>query len=426
MRSPSCLRVGALLARRTEGLSESERLVIEDHVAGCSDCRDEARWLAGIVTLARDTGASVGPSTLDRMLRRAVETAGATAEPATPAPRARRRVALGLALAGAAAAALLWIVSYPDERTGTAASEAARGVDRIEAGRLHAGGETFSPGGAVPDGRRLVATAGTRLALAHALVTTDDAEIVWHAGRARLALIAGRVRVSVDPARQRAFAVETPAFSAEVVGTEFEVDLRGVRVASGVVRVVAADGAVLVAALAAGQSWSLGSGPAPDVDTSPPPREPPPGYESAPADPPPASHRAPAAPSRPAPSADEWLGRARAHLAARRIHEARRAVTAALDARPAPRAEAEARTLLAECAQAEGSHAEAARLYRVVAERHRDLPAGENALFAAARAEARAGQASEARALYRTYLERYPAGRFAGEVEKRLRKPDAP
>lgn len=442
MRGPGCARVGSLLARRTAGLSESERLVIEDHLAGCAHCRDEARWLGGIVALTRGATGSVGSSARDRLLRQAIDAAGTTVEPEVPRPRSRRRAAIGLALAAGAALLLLalrpWLASSPAPDTARLAPATA--TDRIETGRLHAGEDALAPGDAVPHGRPMVAMAGTRMRLAHARVTTDDAELVWHAEHDRLFLTRGGVRVSVDATKGRAFAVDTPRFSVEVVGTAFEVHGRGVRVWSGVVRVVAPDGAVLARALGAGESWSLPAGSA-APSTGPAPTAPAPenqtteqaaeqaarqgqatkqaAGQAAGREPTPAAAAA-------ARSADEWLASARAHLAGRRLSKARQAVAAALDTRPARRDEAEARTLLAECAQAEGDHAEAARLYRMVAERYADLPAGENALFAAARAEARAGRAAEAHALHRTYLERYPAGRFAAEVDKQLQRSGTP
>jgi TolA-binding protein len=60
------------------------------------------------------------------------------------------------------------------------------------------------------------------------------------------------------------------------------------------------------------------------------------------------------------------------------------------------------------------------RLYLEVAEQYRKLRAGENALFAAARLEARSNADGKARKLLQKYLDRYPDGRFVDEATQRL------
>jgi TolA-binding protein len=108
------------------------------------------------------------------------------------------------------------------------------------------------------------------------------------------------------------------------------------------------------------------------------------------------------------------------------VAEARSLVTRALATRLPPALDAEGRTLLAECALVSGDPKEAARRYAEVARAHGSLPAGENALFAAARAAHTSGQTAEARRLFEQYVARYPNGQFVSEANRRLGQLPAP
>jgi hypothetical protein len=120
----------------------------------------------------------------------------------------------------------------------------------------------------------------------------------------------------------------------------------------------------------------------------------------------------------------DHLTRARLALAERKVEEARREVDLALNV-PLSRADdAEARTLLAECAIADGDRETGGRLLREVASEFTDLIAGENALFAAARLASDGADRVSARRLFQQYLDRYPHGRFESEVRWRLRSLD--
>ncbi len=69
--------------------------------------------------------------------------------------------------------------------------------------------------------------------------------------------------------------------------------------------------------------------------------------------------------------------------------------------------------------------ASALKQYEVLSKRFRDLPAGENAAFAAAQLAPRVAPARE-KSLLETYLAHHPRGRFADEAAARLRTLSAP
>jgi outer membrane protein assembly factor BamD (BamD/ComL family) len=83
---------------------------------------------------------------------------------------------------------------------------------------------------------------------------------------------------------------------------------------------------------------------------------------------------------------------------------------------------AEALSLRAECALVAGDLASAAAGYRLVAQRFAAQPAGENALFAAARIDADRLSGARAQTGLMRYLARYPRGRFVKEATTRLRE----
>jgi outer membrane protein assembly factor BamD (BamD/ComL family) len=69
----------------------------------------------------------------------------------------------------------------------------------------------------------------------------------------------------------------------------------------------------------------------------------------------------------------------------------------------------------------QGDLAAAAAIYRTVAQQYKELPAAENALFAAARIENTRGDRTTAIALLERYVRDYPNGRFRKEVVSRLK-----
>jgi outer membrane protein assembly factor BamD (BamD/ComL family) len=114
------------------------------------------------------------------------------------------------------------------------------------------------------------------------------------------------------------------------------------------------------------------------------------------------------------------IERARGQLSSRQISNARASIDAALALSPEPRLRAEALTLRAECALVDGDQGAAVEAYLRVARTFAALPAGENALYAAARLEADRQRSAAAAQLLERYLERYPQGRFEREARTRL------
>jgi ferric-dicitrate binding protein FerR (iron transport regulator) len=420
----SCLQTAALLQGRAAGLSEGDRLRLEEHLEGCATCRADAAALDALTALARGAERI---ALSDRAVSRAIASAlrggdEATRRPA-PAPGSRRVWVLASVGAVAVAAAMLFWTWRPGAdhgippRTGSAgidtpgqdpgaataaptpsspahAAPAPAAVARVARGRVtHAGG-VLEAGAALPADVRLDAAADAELEVAHARVTVPaGAAVSWSAGAGDpgVTLHAGHVIAAVDPAPHAPFHVRTADFRVEVVGTRFEVRPHSVRVHEGVVRVRAPGGAVLVEALGPGGSWQLD------------------GAQTA-------SAPAPAAAGAPAPDAGKLLAGARRALADGQVAEARKLLARVDAAKPTRAERAEADTLGAEAALVAGDPASAAQQFARVARRYHDLPAGESALYAEANAWSRAGRGKEARAAARRYLERYPDGRFVDEA----------
>ena len=266
----------------------------------------------------------------------------------------------------------------------------ASGTDRVLQGRVDVDGIELESKLALTAAQQVSSAQGATLALGHATAQLRPASRVrWDAEQEQLALIAGSVEVSVDPGPKRRFSVTTGRFTALVLGTVFEVSLDRVRVREGRVRVIDRSGgelAVLNANRRAVFELRSSSGP----------------------------------PSSAADPAD-LLERARQQISERQLPEARRSLSRVLSLAISREQRAEARTLQAECALVAGEYAAARDQYLSVAGDFPTLPAGQTALFAAARSEAEHGQPARANELFQRYLARYPKGRFAREAVTRLR-----
>lgn len=386
----ACTTACALWAdRRARDLSEVERLALEEHLAACARCDADARAVDRLLaaTGARDPD-GLSPRARDRALRGAL----AAAPVATAVPRRRGRTAT-IAVAAAAAAAVGLAIRAGDTRMPPPARPApATAPAPAAAADLPAAG---------------VWTAGTARvkALAPSAVAWRESDRTIELRRGAIAVDTG---ASASPLR-----VETQTFAVRVLAGRFEITPTRVHVWSGTVEIRPRNGRP-PAVVAAGGSWDLQRVTAPalaDASTAPT-------VAAAPD----AARRAAAMPER-ASRGDvaALLARARTRLAAGDVDGARRAIERALAARPHRAAAAEARSLLADAALVAGDARAAVDLYLRVAREYPDLPAADNAAFAAARAAARAGDTDRARRLLRAYLDRFPAGRFADDARARLR-----
>ncbi len=420
----SCRSIRPWLHAERGALGEADRLVLEEHLQTCARCRADREHLA----LVRRIGAavpagSIGPRGHGRAIARAL-----MAGPRDPA-RARRGVRWGvLAIAATAAATTAVAASFvirsggldtsvpaapsehlsvpvpapiperapapafvrapapapaPEPRQPPRIPPAAPDVALAE-GALLREGMALTSGAELPADVPLRAAARARVrAYGVSVVIAANSRIRWVRAERAILLEAGSVTVEGGPAR-----IATDRFRVDASGA-VAITPRTVLVRRGSAAVTAAGGRVLAAHLGVGASWSLPEPPAPAAR----------------------------------PSAGRLLAHARAAFARGDHAGAERAADAALDAGPSRAQAAEARTLLAECAHATGRLDDALRRYEAIADRFGDLPAGETALFAAARLEARRGRAAAARALFERYLDRYPSGRFAGDARRHTRAP---
>jgi hypothetical protein len=433
MKSIGCGRAGAFLAARTAGLSANEQELLRAHLETCGDCREQARLLDEIV-LAVGAVPSRTSASRERILDRALRQG--LAEASQPSPLRRRWApALGaLALGALAATAVVLIVGRGPGQPQPIAQP------RVQ--------PKVIPPAVVP--HELIA--GAEVTLAHARVRAlRPAKISWNENDTTVKLDSGVIELDVDPALHRRFRVVTASFTVEVLGTRFLVDAIHVEVSRGAVRVLAPDGRVLAARLQMGEIWPAPKA-APAVAKPALVLTPPTQGKAAPAVAPPSPRPESLVPlavattlprerpargdNRPAlvePSrmperqvpeplpvdVAERLAHARRDLANGQVASAQEQATSILAGALNRRQEAEARTLLAECAQAQGRIDQAVAAYAAVAERFGDLPAGETALFTAARTLADAARPAAVSWLHR-YLDRYPNGRFTVEAKERL------
>ncbi len=355
--------------------------------------------LMRLAELARDQPA------LPRAAReRAIQAALAAAVPTeadqpapmpSSAPERRRSPLRALAFGGVAMAAAAAIVVMMLSR---------KGGDEVGAARDQ------RPGSTLQLGRASVTVSGTQPA--------RIAEREKHDG---IMLSQGAVKVDLPADAAHPYRIRTSHFAVVATGARVEVTQDGIRVTRGSVRVESLQSVILAPSVEAGQSWSVEGGlvdivtdeqpakAAPTGDTAAAAKAPDEGAEETVEDAP--------APAAQQPSATHELASARRALALGKVDRARAAIARALKAHPHRSQRAEAETLRAECAMVAGDVAEALSGYEAVATVYHDTPAGENALFAAARLAARSGKRDLARTLLDQYSKTYPEGRFAHEVD---------
>jgi hypothetical protein len=290
-------------------------------------------------------------------------------------------------------------------------------VARVLAGRVVSDTQAslaLEAGAEVPADLGVFALADSELALGHAqIVVPAQTRLRWRPATRTVELTGGALLATIDPEVNEPFAVSTAHFRVEVVGTRFEVTPTSVKVYEGTVRVRGPGGKVLVDALGPGGRWQL----EPTIAANAPPVE-------------------AGGAGRPGRGADERAGRpdsdardpgallaaARSAIADGRLDVATTLIERATRQKPTRAQRAEAESLLAERELVAGRTVDAARRFEKVADAWRDLPAGESALYAAARAWARAGKIhrAAAKAAAQRYLGRYPDGRFATEARALL------
>ncbi len=416
-----CKRAIVLLLGRASGLSDAERLRLEQHLDGCERCRREALELDRLVQPALG---SALPALSQRARHRIVAGAlSALDSPRAPAPvaaRPRRQlwVPMGLA-ASLAVVTTLILLSHshspstqparvvestaptpraPDDPSSSSPAEPANRdelaiAEVVTAGTIEVAGIALSIGAAVPADAPMRAKDAAALQVADAVLSLRRGSVLrWNPSEREARLEKGAVRVEAA----QAVRVATKRFRVELSGADSTIGQRSVHVHEGSARVFAADGTVLAAQVVAGESWEL-----------PAPRRK-------------AEERG--APANVASEVEARLLQARELLATGQIEEARAAVRETQRIARTSRQRAEAETLLAECAMVAGQSGAAIQLYIRVSERYSGSPAAENALFAAARLAASSGMTSRARELLERYLERYPQGRLRSEAKRRLER----
>ncbi|HEY2408018.1 MAG TPA: FecR domain-containing protein [Polyangiaceae bacterium] len=405
----ACFRVSRLLERRASGLSEAERLVLERHLAACAGCREDSTLLRNLAELslhAAESSQLAVPS--ERLLARAFVRATSDAPEQSLlehafAPRSPYALAFGFALLLACALGGAWL---RHGRAAPLADAAEHNLSMVVAGTVSIGGRTLALGAVVPEHSKLSVAAQSELALAHARVRTEEAtSLAWSEADSCVELADGAVNVSVDPKPKRPFAVKTPLFRVDVLGTEFHVDARSVSVSRGRVRISNAVG-VEVAVLDAGQRWRASDAlaqNAPPVGTADAV-----GGDSDVAEPAPTVARTV--------TAAESLALARHALASGDVSSARHAIDLALHAHPRMDEQAEAQMLLGDAARIAGNPDLSTSEYLQVFTRFRNLPLAETALFSAARVQAHAGHNARADQLFSSYLAAYPRGQFHAQA----------
>jgi ferric-dicitrate binding protein FerR (iron transport regulator) len=406
MKPIRCIKSGFLIEKRAAGLSQPERLRLEEHLAGCDSCNRDAQTLTALRDLISTVQSPITPAERNRAIRTALNLPNGL-----PKRPAVKPIIAAFACAGVlAASAASWILFLqPSDAAKPVAAVQPNRVevpfDRVLSGEVIAGNQTVRAGAALKQNAFYESETSARLALGHAKVELRaNTRIKWRKSDSTVELVAGSILTDVDPSADDRFRVTTDRFIVEVLGTRFEVDRKGVKVHRGAVRIRARDGKVLVASLSAPESWQIQPLIAVERETTVSPLP-----EVIPKR---VSQKA---------SCKALLKRARSLLANDKPEEATAMIRIALARSPTRSDRAEAKSLQAECALIQGDLLTAAADYRIVANRYKGLPAAENALFAATRIEKTRGDKAEAIALLERYLREYPNGRFRKEVVRRLK-----
>ena len=414
MKQLGCIRAGMLLDRRAAGLSAAEALRLEEHLASCERCSEDARLLDGLRALS-DTQRHDARGACTHACDRSRVCTGARTAPARASVRSRRpqcdsaRRSRWLRRLRSRCAAGLNQPATPAPRP---APPWRRGADGARGPCARRHGRGRRPAASCRRTTRLARRVARQRGCAPGTGTGQfelraGSDVRWNAGARVLRVEAGSVLADVDPSAHQSFVVETARFRVLVLGTRFEVTQDGVRVERGRVRVVAPDGSVLAERVDAGQQYVVAG----EAATARP--------EAAPR----------AARARAQCKAGARAGRCRslartcARSARRETRERcaggdrQRARTASGDTRARRSADAARGVCVGR-----GRPGRRGRAYQRVAHSFAASPAGENALFAAARIEAERGHSAAAVQLLERDLEQYPHGRFEQEARARLQK----
>ncbi|HET6335197.1 MAG TPA: FecR domain-containing protein [Polyangiales bacterium] len=400
-----CTRIAALLQARAAGLSQANALVLEEHLAQCRDCSEQAQLLDGLRALSDAGAAPLSSGARQRAVLQAFAVAERPSQPTAAGSSWLFPSAFG-ALA-ATAIVVLSILRQPDL--------SLRADYHLISGSLEHSVRAAESGEVET---AIASRSGGVVALAHARVEfRSQTRAAWFGGARVLRLESGSVVADVDPAQHQAFRVDTARFRVLVLGTRFEVSSAAVRVTRGRVRVERPDGTEL-AELGPGDSYACPSAPCQLRKTTVVSAEPIAASSVVPEPPPVAMPERSNSPAR----VERQLDQARLALAQRNLARARELVSNVLGEDLQARQRAEALSLRAESALVAGDLSEAAAAYRLVAQKFANLPAGENALFASARIDAERLSGTRAQAGLMRYLLRYPKGRFVKEATTRLRE----
>lgn len=389
-----CRDLETSLGRPAHTLSEAERLRLEQHLTACAACRRESDLARNITQLVLAAPSMLSESSRERAI--AASFARATSEEARRASTHWLR-STGIAVAAAAMLALGLRFAHQGNDDAALAvaskavgSQAAPSVAEPPASMAAAA----MPTAPAPDQWLDVDTAETRR-FAHAQVTLDaHARVRFDAASSTLELARGRASIDVDASKGAPFAVQTSTFRVQVLGTQFVVTPESVEVLRGRVAITHNRDTAHVRKLGPGETYRPSEGVRAHV-----------------------SHVAP----RQVVGTAELLRQAHRALAQGEPATARGLIERAQQSATKRSERAEAGTLSAECSMLEQKPVEAQRAYLAVAERYGALPAGENALFAAAQLS-QPSDLAQARGLLESYLARYPRGRFVEEARARLRK----
>lgn len=413
MKTLSCRTSRRLLAQRNAGLDDAERLHLEFHLSRCEACAEHSRALSAITKLVN--GDAVKPLS-PRARRRAIDASlrvldHPVAEPALePAPRFRITWQLGaaaVAVAGITAFVMLSndadrvyrVSEVPQPGIGLSKADngdADEGRVRVVSGEVSVEGGTAGTGELVGDSKRITSRRGAKLQFGDTVVAMGpNTAMGWKTSKGMIAMTRGRVRVASKTAATP-LRVVTRSFAVIVAGADASVTAHGVRVHNGSVKVLSRSGNVL--ARRVHKRWTR-------LRTASN------GHRRA---------RRRATHAEPKPDPRALLQDARAAVARRDLADAREYIREARTQKLSAAQRAEALTLLADAAFVEGNRSRAVELYLDVSRRFRSLAAGQNALYAAARLQAKRGNRSAARRLYERYLQRYPDGRFRREATRSL------